>query len=230
MDAKRAVVRPSGAGLLLDMFRAMAAALGPSGWWPAETPFEVVVGAVLTQNANWRNVEKALANLRAAGLLDAARLDALPEADLAELIRPAGFYRVKAARLRNLLRWLKRECDFDLGRLAGQGLETLRPKLLAVNGVGRETADSVLLYALGLPTFVSDAYTLRVFSRHGLVPATADYERVRGLFMDVLPADATLFNEYHALIVRTGKAWCAKKSGRCGECPLGPFLPRTAGA
>lgn len=216
----------AGKGLLLDMFQAMSAALGPSRWWPAETPFEVVVGAVLTQNANWRNVEKALANLRREELLDAARLDALPEADLAELIRPAGFFRVKAARLKNLLAWLRAECRFDLERLAGQGLETLRPKLLAVNGVGRETADSILLYALGLPTFVSDAYALRLGARHGLFPDKAKYEQVRGLFMAALPPDPGLFNEYHALIVRTGKTWCAKRAGRCAECPLGPFLDR----
>jgi endonuclease-3 related protein len=206
------------------MYEAMSSVLGPSHWWPGETPFEVVVGAMLTQNANWGNVERAIDNLRKLDLLAPELLYALPESDLAELIRPAGYFRLKAARLKNLLIFLKNECRFDLKALAKQELDALRPKLLAVKGVGPETADSILLYALNLPTFVVDAYTKRLLNRHGLVTEDADYEEMRELFMDLLPKDVRLYNEYHALVVRTAKEWCHKKQGRCEACPLNIFL------
>jgi endonuclease-3 related protein len=213
------------ATLLLNMYDAMMGELGPGHWWPGETPFEVAVGAILTQNTNWTNVEKAIANLKRAGLLQAEALHGLPEEELAELIRPAGFFRLKASRLKAFLAFLRRERAFDISALASQDPDALRAKLLAVKGIGPETADSILLYALGLPSFVVDAYTLRLMNRHGLVPEDIGYEELRAFFMDVLPPDPVLFNEYHALIVRTGKGWCRKKAGLCAACPLAEHLP-----
>jgi endonuclease-3 related protein len=208
------------------MHDAMLAALGPSRWWPGDTPFEVAVGAVLTQNTNWKNVEKAIANLRAAGALEARAMDALPAARLAELVRPSGSFNVKAARLKNLLALLRDEADYDIRALSGRGLDALRPLLLGVRGVGPETADSILLYALDEPTFVVDAYTRRILGRHALLPEDAHYDEVREFFMDALPRDAALFNEYHALLVRVAKDFCRKARPLCDGCPLEPFLER----
>jgi endonuclease-3 related protein len=212
------------ANLLRNMYDAMLAALGPSHWWPGDTAIEVAVGAILTQNTNWDNAAKAIANLRRAGALDPAALLALPEARVAELIRPAGYYRLKAARLKHFLAFLKREAGLSFPALAAKGLATLRPKLLEVKGVGPETADSILLYALHLPSFVVDAYTRRILSRHGLIPEDCGYNEMRDLFLDALEPDAALFNEYHALLVRVGKAYCRKSAPRCAGCPLAPFL------
>jgi len=203
----------------------MLDALGPSHWWPAATPFEVAVGAVLTQNTNWGNVERAIANLKAGGGFEARALAALPDEVLAERIRPAGYFRLKARRLKNLLTMLVRECDGDITGLAGQDMETIRGKLLAVSGVGPETADSILLYALGYPSFVVDAYTARICQRHGLTPEDAGYEELRTFFMDGLPDDVSLYNEFHALLVRVGNAWCRPRVPQCRECPLERFLP-----
>ncbi len=211
--------------LFLNMFHAMLDALGPSRWWPAETPFEVAVGAVLTQNTNWANAARAIAALKAAGPFDAHALFALPEAELAERIRPAGYYRLKARRLRNLLGLLVRDYAGDIGRLAAEDMETARQKLLAVSGVGPETADSIVLYALGQPSFVVDAYTARICQRHALVAEDVDYETLRELFMDALPPDVPLYNELHALLVRVGHDWCRPRGPRCRECPLERFLP-----
>jgi endonuclease-3 related protein len=210
--------------LLLDYYAAMSEALGPSRWWPGETPFEIALGAILTQNTSWSNVEKAIGNLREAGLLDARAMHKTPVAQLETLIRPAGFFRVKAVRIRNFLNFLTEACDLDLERLRGEESGPLRQTLLEVSGIGPETADSILLYALGHPTFVVDAYTRRILHRHALVPADIGYEELREIFMDALPTDAALFNEYHALIVRTGKTWCASKAGKCQACPLSRFL------
>jgi len=212
--------------LLLAMHDAMLTALGPSGWWPGDTPFEVAVGAVLTQNTNWKNVEKAMTNLRAAGALEARAMDALSPGRLAELVRPSGSFNVKAARLRSLLDLLRDEADYDITALAGRGLDALRPLLLSVRGIGPETADSILLYALGEPTFVVDAYTRRILGRHALIPEDAHYDEVREFFMDALPVEAALFNEYHALLVRVAKDFCRKAAPRCAGCPLEPFLDR----
>lgn len=211
--------------LFYNMFHAMLDALGPSGWWPAETPFEVAVGAILTQNTNWANAARAIASLKAAGPFEARALVALPDAELAERIRPAGYYRLKAKRLKNLLGFLVRDYDGDIGRLAAEDMETARQKLLAVSGVGPETADSIVLYALGLPSFVVDAYTARICHRHALIAEDADYDALRELFMDALPADVALYNEFHALLVRVGNGWCRPRAPRCRECPLERFLP-----
>ncbi len=214
--------------LLLAYYGAMAEALGPSRWWPGETPFEIALGAILTQNTAWTNVEKAIANLRTAGLLDAKALQLQPAAKLEELIRPAGFFRVKAVRIRHFLNFLDEACGLDLERLRNEDTRSLRDALLRVQGIGPETADSILLYALGHPTFVVDAYTRRIFNRHMLVHEDIGYEELREFFMDALPTDTALFNEYHALIVLTGKNWCAKKAGKCTTCPLARFLESAA--
>lgn len=206
------------------MYHAMLDALGPSRWWPGDTPFEIAVGAILTQNTNWGNVEKAIAALKARDLLTAPAMYALDTAELAELIRPAGYYNVKAVRLRNFLDFLKDEAEFEIGSLKVHALDELRARLLAISGIGPETADSILLYALDMPTFVVDAYTHRMMRRHGLVHDDVDYHELQALFVDALPEDVALYNEYHALIVRTGKEWCRKKAGLCEACPLQPFL------
>lgn len=210
--------------LLLSMYQAMLDQLEPSSWWPAETPFEMAVGAILTQNTNWKNVEKAIGNLKAANALSPAAMAALPADELAELIRPSGYFRMKAQRLKGLVAFIKEHADGELESLAGRGLDELRPLILSVKGVGPETADSILLYALGEPTFVVDAYTRRILSRHGLLPEDTHYEEVREFFMDVLDPDPALFNEYHALIVRVAKDYCLKKAPRCEGCPLKEFL------
>lgn len=210
--------------LLEDMFAAMRGALGPSCWWPADSDFEVMVGAVLTQNTAWGNVEKAVTALREAGKLSPRAMHDLPESDLVELIRPAGFFRVKARRLRNLLAWLQGACDFDLAALRSRDLASLRAELLAVNGIGPETADCILCYALDLPSFVVDAYTRRIFVRHGLALENIGYAELRDLFMRALPPDTPVYNEYHALLVRVAKQWCRKGKTDCKTCPLGGFL------
>jgi len=193
----------------------LAAHYGPLHWWPAETAFEVVVGAVLAQNTAWTNVELAIANLKATGVLGPAALAALPEPELAELIRPSGTYRVKATRLKALLGWLGLDWQ---RRLAGD-LDVARVGLLAVPGVGPETADAILLYAAGYPTFVIDAYTRRILGRIGVRPAVDTYEGWRGLFMQAVPPDIRGYNEYHAGLVHLAKDHCRVKPA-CSGCPL----------
>ena len=192
---------------------------GHSAWWPGESPFEVCLGAILTQNTAWTNVEKALVVLRREGLLSYEALRDVPEARLAELIRPAGTYRIKAARVKAFLDFLGREYG---GRVEAMGDEepwTLRRKLLEVPGIGPETADAIALYAAGRPLFVVDAYTRRVFARLGLLRGDEDYADVQRFFMDRLPADAALFQDYHAQIVRLAKDVC-RPAPRCAECAL----------
>lgn len=211
-------------GILTGMYETMLDSLGPSQWWPGDTPYEIAIGAILTQNTNWKNVEKAIANLKEADILSPEKMFFLPAQDLAELIRPAGYYNIKTKRIKNFLQFLKDEVDFTLESLKAQQLHELRPKMLAVHGIGPETADSILLYALDYPTFVVDAYTLRMMSRHGLAYEDIDYHSLQALFMDALPDDVAVYNEYHALIVRIGKDWCKKKAGLCDSCPLKSFL------
>ena len=206
--------------MLTEIYRRLYDRFGPQRWWPADTPFEVMVGAVLTQNTNWTNVSRAIDNLRAAGLLDFAALEALPPAELAEYIRPAGYFRVKAGRLQNLLAMIRERFDGELDRFLALDVPAMREHLLSVSGIGPETADSIVLYAANKPIFVVDAYTHRILSRHDVIDDEADYHAIQELFHDRLPVDARLYNEYHALLVRLGKDFCKKRRPRCQGCPL----------
>ena len=208
-----------------DVYDRLLALRGPQHWWPGETPFEVAVGAVLTQNTSWTGVERAIAGLKVAGALAPGPLLALPHETLAALIRPAGCFNVKARRLRALVRFLVDEVGGDPTRLATGGLAVRRAQLLAVPGVGRETADSILLYAAGRPIFVVDAYTRRLFGRLGAVDPTADYDRLRAAIEGALPRDAALFNDFHAQIVAHGKDPCRPRP-RCDDCILAARCPR----
>lgn len=221
-----ATARPAMPDPWLRTYRALLTHFGPQHWWPGESPFEVMVGAVLTQNTAWNNVQRAIANLKAAAALSAPALLALTDARLAALIRPAGYFNVKARRLKALCAFLEQAGVAEEPRaLAGTGtLPELRQRLLAVHGVGDETADSILLYALDLPSFVVDAYTRRIFTRLGLIAGDETYARIRHQFMRSLPADLGLYNEYHALIVALGKAVCRPRP-RCADCPLGRHCP-----
>jgi endonuclease-3 related protein len=206
--------------LLAEIYRRLDEAYGDQHWWPGDTPFEVAVGAILTQNTAWTNVKKALDNLRSAGLLAPEKLGKLSAAEIAPLIKPAGYYNVKARRLRALLDFLADEYGGDVGGLAAEGLAAGRPKLLGVKGVGPETADSILLYACGLPTFVVDAYTHRVLFRHGLADEAATYDELKDLFESGLEEDVALYNQYHALLVRVGRERCRPRQPQCDSCPL----------
>ena len=208
-----------------EIYELLHEAFGSQHWWPGETPFEVITGAILTQNTSWMNVEKAIANLKSAGRLSAEVIHRMELSELAELIRPAGYYNIKAARLKNFLDWLFDNYGGELANLEPIPTSRLREELLAIKGIGRETADSILLYALGRPVFVVDAYTARIAVRHGLIEPEADYEQLRELFESNLAQDTQLFNEYHALLVRTGKEFCRPKA-RCPGCPL-EKLPHT---
>ena len=212
-------------GELLRYYEAMAGALGPMHWWPAETPFEVIVGAILTQSTAWGNVERAIANLRAAGLLTASAMLRVRTARLAVLVRPSGYFRQKAKKLKAFVRFLQEGYSGSLKCMFLTPTSELREKLLSVHGIGPETADSILLYAGNHPVFVVDAYTHRIFGRHGITDGKADYEKVRALVETSIPRRPELFNELHALIVNTGKNWCRKGAPRCEECPLRPLLP-----
>lgn len=204
---------------LREAFNLLHRHFGPRHWWPAETPFEVMVGAILTQNTNWKNVEKAIANLKKAKVLSPRKLYELSPTSLAKLIQPAGYFRVKARRLRHFLKYFLERYDGDIKPMASRPLEKLREELLAVNGIGPETADSILLYALDKPIFVVDAYTKRVLNRHYLCAEDDGYEELRDIFMDNLPRDVRQYNEYHALLVEVGKHFC-HTTPRCQQCPL----------
>ncbi len=206
--------------LLEEIYRRMYEALGPQGWWPGESPFEVCIGAILTQNTNWQNVERAIANLKEAGLLSPQALYALPVEILAEYIRPAGYFRVKARRLKNFIKFLVEEFQASLDNLFSLPLSEARQRLLGVSGIGPETADSILLYAGGKPIFVVDAYTRRILLRHGLATEDMTYQDLQDLFMKYLPPESTLFNEYHALLVAVGKKFCRPRKPLCSACPL----------
>lgn len=208
----------------MRVFEALLQHFGPQRWWPARTPFEIMIGAILTQNTAWSNVEKAIARLRAARALSPAALRAAPLERLAEWIRPAGYYNIKARRLRALVDWLYANYRGSVRRMLAESPERLRQELLSIHGIGPETADSILLYAAGHPFFVVDAYTRRILSRHDWIDPNASYDEIARLFAERLPRDTGLFNEYHALIVAVGKTSCRAKP-RCASCPLQSFLP-----
>ena len=205
--------------LLMDIYQKLYKAYGPRHWWPGETPFEVMVGAILTQNTAWQNVEKAIAALKRKGLLHPAQIHQIRESELAALIKSSGYYRIKARRLKAFVSFLFEAYRGDIHLMKREKGRRIREKLLEVNGVGPETADSILLYGLEKPVFVVDAYTKRILSRHGIIDEKASYEEVQSLFMDHLPHDEKLFNEYHALLVHLGKNVC-KKRPECDKCPL----------
>lgn len=209
---------------LIDVYERLYTAYGPQCWWPGETPLEIIVGAILTQSAAWTNVEKALSNLTAAGALSPEGLRALAEDELAALIRPSGYFKAKARKLKAFVALLDERYGGDLDRMLASPVDEVRAALLATYGIGPETADSILLYAGGQPLFVIDAYTRRTFSRLGWLPASDGYHVWQRLFMRALPSDAPLFNEYHALIVRHGKEVCRKRP-MCARCPLAADCP-----
>lgn len=205
--------------ILEEIFQRLFERFGPQGWWPAESPFEVFVGAILTQNTAWKNVEKAIENLKKCGALDPFVIASLSEEKLQELIKPAGFFKQKAKRLKEASLFLIREFSGSIDRMKEVPLEELRPKLLSINGIGPETCDSILLYACDKAIFVVDAYTRRILSRHGLVEEKANYHHLQRLFMDALPHDVEVFKEYHALLVALGKNYC-RPIPKCESCPL----------
>jgi endonuclease-3 related protein len=205
---------------LKTIYRRLHKRFGSQGWWPADTRLEMMVGAILTQNTAWTNVEKAIRNLKRASAISSVKsLHKISSRELASLIVPAGYYNIKARRLKNLTSFFISRYNGDLTKFSDQKTRSLGEELLSVNGVGPETRDSILLYAFNRPVFVVDAYTKRIFQRHGMIKGSAEYDDVQRLFMDNLPHNEKLFNEYHALIVRLAKDHC-KKRPDCGGCPL----------
>jgi endonuclease-3 related protein len=214
--------------VLRDYFNALFTVHGPQRWWPGRTRFEIIVGAILTQNTSWTNVERAIANLRRENLLTPSAIENASFGKLACLIRSSGYFRQKAKKLKSFVHFLRAEYRGSLTRMFRAPTTALRQQLLAVHGIGPETADSILLYAGGHPVFVVDAYTRRIFERHEVITPKPSYEQIRELFERSLPADVALYNEFHALIVHTGKTYCRKRDPRCSECPLKPLLPERA--
>lgn len=208
----------------LEIYQHLFNHYGPQHWWPAESDLEMILGAVLVQNTRWQRAVAALESLQQAELLDVAKLHALSQEELAEHIRTAGYYRIKAKRLKNLIAMIIEKYEGDLTKLLNTETERLRADLLGVNGIGPETADCIVLYAAEQPKFVIDAYTQRILQRHGWIEEKLDYHTLQALFEEELPTDVELFNEYHALLVRVGNAHCQKRP-KCAGCPLEPFLP-----
>ncbi len=208
---------------LLDIYQSLLSCFGPQKWWPGDSPFEVMVGAVLTQNTNWTNVSRAIENLKRENLLSFRVLHELPQEVLAENIRPAGYFNLKANRLKNLLQLIANDYGGNLSDFFSEETSVLRECLLNVKGIGPETADSILLYAAGKPSFVVDTYTHRILSRHGIIPEESSYYDIQEYFVDTLPEDTQLYNEYHALLVRLGKEYCKKGKPLCEECPIKDF-------
>lgn len=207
------------AKLLPEIYHRLLDHYGPRRWWPAETPLEVVIGAILTQSTAWRNAARAIANLKAAGALSPPALRRLSQDEIATLIYPSGYYNAKALKLKSLVNWLGEHYQDDLDELFRNETSDLREQLLSIHGVGEETADSIILYAAGKPAFVIDAYTRHIINRIGLKPDDASYAAYQSLFTDNLPADTNLFNEYHALLVSLGKDAC-RRQPRCIGCCL----------
>jgi endonuclease-3 related protein len=227
-SARGTALEPTAA--LRTYYDALFDAHGPQLWWPGRTVFEIIVGAILTQNTSWNNVEIAIGNLRREKLLTPRAIEDVSFARLARLIRSSGYFREKAKKLKCFVRFLRSEYTGSLTRMFRTPPAVLREKLLAVHGIGPETADSILLYAGKHPVFVVDAYTRRMLERHNLAAPTQSYEEIRLLFERSLPSDAPLYNEFHALIVRTGKEHCRTRNPRCSECPLHSFLPHATRA
>ncbi len=201
-------------------YQALHKKFGPQGWWPAETELECILGAILTQSTSWKNVEKALDNLRRENLISIERLNLINAEELAQLIRPSGYYNQKAVKIKSFISFLVNEFSGRLDIMFATERSQLRKKLLSIKGIGPETADSIMLYAGGIPIFVVDAYTWRVLYRHGLAPEVTSYDEIQEIFTDSLAEDAGVFNEYHALLVKLGKEHCRKREPVCSGCPL----------
>ena len=212
--------------ILKKIYDKLYTAFGPQGWWPASSPFEVAIGAILTQNTNWKNVEKAINNLKRHNLLNPKKLKEIDEKKLSILIKPAGYYNQKAKKIKEFVKFLMENYGGKMEKMKGANPVELREKLLSIKGIGRESADSILLYALGMPVFVVDAYTYRIMLRHGLIYEDITYEELKELFEKNLPSDVKIFNEYHALLVKVGKEFCKKRAPKCDECPLEEFLEK----
>ena len=205
--------------VLQNIYHQLMARYGPQHWWPAQEPFEIIVGAILTQSAAWGNVEKAIANLKAAKALSPNTLRQLPLTEVATLIRPCGYYNAKALKLKSFAHWLGEHYNDNLGKLFADNVDHIRQQLLSIHGIGQETADSIILYTANKPIFVIDAYTRRIINRIGLAPDSDSYTAYQALFMDNLPTDTRLFNEYHALLVRLAKDVC-RNCPLCQQCCL----------
>lgn len=204
---------------LIKFFSKLYSFYGPQNWWPGDTPFEIAIGAILTQNTNWANVQKAIENLKKQKLLHPEGLNKISTERLSQLIKPSGYYNIKAKRIKAFLDFLFNYCNGNLKMLKELETNNIREKLLSIYGIGPETADSILLYALGKPVFVVDAYTKRVLSRHNILNYNSSYEEYQNLFHNELVRDVQLYNEYHALFVKTGKDYCKPKP-LCEGCPL----------
>jgi len=210
--------------ILLSIYNTLYNYYGPQYWWPGEAPFEVMIGAILTQNTNWRNVETAIKNLKEGGFLTPDRINRISVKRLQRLIKPAGFFNIKAERVKVFVRYIMREYLGDISKMKKEKTSFLRKKLLGIKGIGPETCDSILLYALEKPVFVVDAYTRRVFSRHKIIGEKDCYSEIQLVFEKNLNRDVKLFNEFHALIVRLAKDRCKAKKYECETCPLESLL------
>lgn len=206
--------------ILEEIYQKLYNFFGPQNWWPAENLFEICVGAILTQNTSWKNVEKAITNLKERNLLEPEKIHFISKEELAQLIKSSGFYNLKARRLKEFVNFLIKNYQGDLNKLFSQPLRKVREELLKIKGLGKETVDSILLYAGSYPIFVVDAYTYRILNRHFLIPEEATYEEIQALFMENLRQDPKLFGEYHALLVACGKTFCKVKNPLCESCPL----------
>jgi endonuclease-3 related protein len=204
---------------LMEIYQKMLRYFGPRNWWPGQTPFEVCIGAILTQNTAWSNVEKAIANLKRAQCLSPKGIETINTEKLADLIRPSGYYNQKAKKLKTFVRFFINEYGSSIQQWQEESLDSSREKLLSVNGIGPETADSILLYALQKPVFVVDTYTRRIFSRHGFFPANSTYDQMQAFFTRYLPNETCLYNDFHAQVVYTGKTFCRTRPV-CEGCPL----------
>ncbi len=216
---------PENLPILSEYFDALFQAHGKQHWWPARTPFEIIVGAILVQNTTWLNAASAIANLRHARLLTPSAVENVPQAKLARLIRSSGYFRQKARKLKAFVSFLRKNHRGSLSAMFRTTTTTLREQLLGVHGIGPETADSILLYAGNHPVFVVDAYTRRILQRHRLATGKESYEALRSIFEKSLPTDPRIFNEFHALIVLTGKNFCRTRAPLCAQCALRPLLP-----
>ncbi len=219
-------MNPPTGEFLMDVYQRLFDAYGPQHWWPgAETPIEVCIGAILTQSAAWTNVELAMRRLRETGVLSLQGIHETPQEQLAQLVHSSGYFNVKARKLKAFAQHVYDHHNGELDVMLGQPWESLRTELLSIYGIGEETADDIVLYAANAPSFVVDAYTFRILTRLGAPAPEQRYESYRRLFMDALPPDAQLYNEYHALLDNLGKEVCRKRAPRCAECPLLEICP-----